>query len=191
MGRWQSVVCIASGPSLTADDVELVRHWRMAEPESGEKRGVIVVNTTFLLAPWADALFAMDRTWWNRYHAEVDEKFIGQRFSNNAHIARYKTTCVPIMSYGNSGAAAIALAAHMNTKKIIMLGYDCKYAEDGKRHWHGDHPVGLGNAGRIHLWGIKFQRLANDISKEITVLNASRDTDLTCFPRVRLEDALI
>ena len=56
--RGRTVVCIASGPSLTAEDCELVR-------ESGCP--VIVTNTTFRLCPWADMLYAFDRPWWNHY----------------------------------------------------------------------------------------------------------------------------
>ena len=52
-------VCIASGPSLTPEDVQAVKEWRDAG-----KGKVIVVNTTFRAAPWADAMFAMDAKWW-------------------------------------------------------------------------------------------------------------------------------
>lgn len=190
VGRWDRVVCLASGPSLTPEDVELVRQWRIADAPPGERRGVIAVNTTFRLAPWADALFAMDRTWWNQYVDEVNETFLGQRFSNNGHIARMKTTHVKITSYGNSGAAAVSLAASANAKQIILLGYDCKYSDTGARHWHGDHPRGLGNAARIDQWAVKFERLAKEQGVGREIVNASRDTALTCFPRVRLEDVL-
>src|SRR5690348_256930 len=57
-GRWTGshVVCIASGPSLTADQCEQVRKWRQEETQEQEKRRVIVVNTTYQIALWADAL---------------------------------------------------------------------------------------------------------------------------------------
>lgn len=190
VGRWDRVVCLASGPSLTAEDVELVRQWRIADAPQGERRGVIVVNTTFRLAPWADALFAMDRTWWNKHIAEVDAVFLGQRFSNNGHTAKMKATHVKITSYGNSGAAAVSFAASAEAKQIILLGYDCKYSDSGLRHWHGDHPQGLGNAARIDLWHVKFERLAKEQGVGREILNASRDTALTCFPRISLEEAL-
>jgi hypothetical protein len=189
-GRWDTVVCIASGPSLTVNDVELVRQWRMTEPANGERRGVIVVNTTFKLAPWADGMFAMDRTFWNHYVSEIDATFLGERFSNNALAAKNRTTRVTMPSYGNSGAAAVSLASHFGAKKIILLGYDVKYGPDGKKHWHGDHPQGLGNAGRIHLWHVKFERLAGEIAGKSVVINASRDTDLKCFERGSLDELL-
>src|SRR5690606_3319410 len=71
--RWREVVCIASGPSLTADDCEAVKAWRAQE----EGRGVIVTNTTFRLCPWADVLYALDAAWWKQYLREVRQVFTG------------------------------------------------------------------------------------------------------------------
>jgi len=133
----------------------------------------------------------MDRAWWRQYIAEVDATFRGERFSNNGHIAKYRTTYTKIFSYGNSGAAAISLAASSNAKRIILLGYDCKYGDDGKRHWHGDHPKGLGNAGGIHNWRAKFERLAAELPKGCEVINASRETALSCFERATLKSVLV
>lgn len=190
LGRWDVVVCLASGPSLNAEDVERVRQWRIAEPPNRERRGVIVVNTTFRLAPWADGLFAMDRTFWNHYQAEIDATFVGERFSNNALNAKTRSTRVTMPSYGNSGAAAVSLASHFGARRIILLGYDVKYGPNGEKHWHGDHPKGLGNAGRINLWAVKFDRLAKEVEGKSSVINCSRDTDLQCFKKGKLEEEL-
>lgn len=89
-----------------------------------------------------------------------------------------------------SGAAAISLAAHRGASTVILLGYDCQYT-DGKRHWHGDHPRGLGNAGSVAKWVRGFEELASAMEKAgVRVLNASRETALTCWERVGLDDAL-
>ena len=58
-------------------------------------------------------------------------------------------------------------------------------------HMHGDHVTGLGNAGSLPKWPAFFQKLAGLMSRKgVTVVNASRSTALTCFPRVGLEEAL-
>lgn len=88
----------------------------------------------------------------------------------------------------NSGAGAIGLGHHFGAQRIILLGYDCQY-KGGKRHWHGDHPKGLGNAGKVDKWGAQFQKMADSV-RDIEVVNATRETALTCFPKVTLEDAL-
>lgn len=152
---------------------------------------MIVVNTTYRLAPWADALFAMDRQWWDVHLAEVNEKFKGQRYSNNPLSTKYNVIKLPNSSfraYGNSGAAAISLAATSGAKRIIMLGYDCQKT-DGKAHWHGDHPKQLGNAGMIARWPAKFAELRRDL-RSVEIVNCSRATALDMFERMDLEDAL-
>src|SRR5690606_12343680 len=105
-GRWREVVCIASGPSLAADDVEKVKAWRQAK----EGRGVIVTNTTFMLAPWADVLYAMDRAWWSKYHVEARQNFKGELVC--AAERCFGVRRVRFKNGGNSGAGAMSLAAH-------------------------------------------------------------------------------
>lgn len=71
-----------------------------------------------------------------------------------------------------------------------MLGYDCKRT-GGKAHWHGDHVKQLGNAGSMPNWPKQFAGLAAMAQRKgVKLLNASRETALTCIPRVQLEDAL-
>src|SRR5690606_18678370 len=108
-GRWQSVVCIASGPSLNKEDCEQVRRWREVAAEAGEARGVVVANTTFRLCPWADALYAMDRAWWDVHLAEVKATFRGELLSRRNSLG-IRDARLPIGT-SNSGAGAIALAA--------------------------------------------------------------------------------
>ena len=93
-----------------------------------------------------------------------------------------------VTSYGNSGAGAIALAIAGGAKRIIMIGYDCKKT-DGKAHWHADYPKAMGNAGMIDKWQSRFQQLKDD-NPEVEIINATRDTALTCFDKMTLEEAL-
>ena len=177
------IVCIASGPSLTNDDAELVRKWRDEKPL---ERQVIVTNTTYQLCPWADIVYAMDRAWWDRYIDDVKKNFQGKMFTlakkcHDVEVAQIET-------YQNSGAGALALAAKIGAKKLIMLGYDCKYV-DGKKHWHGDHPKGLGNAGSVKKWPAQFDHIAVKYAK-LNIVNCTRSTALKCFPLLSLEQAL-
>lgn len=152
---------------------------------------MIVANTTYQIAPWADALFAMDRQWWEVHHPQVAEQFKGERFSNNPLPSKYNVTKLPnanFKAFGNSGAACVSMAAFMGAKNIIMLGFDCQRT-DNKAHWHGDHPKQLGNAGAMNRWPAKFRELARHVSG-LNVINASRATALDMFPRMDLENAL-
>ncbi len=190
-GRWlgRTVVCIASGPSLTEQDAERVR-------VSGHP--TIVTNTTFRLCPWADALMAFDCRWWQVHSREVRETFPGRTltFCPKGAAARWgvQTTLHKekawFDSYGNSGTAAISLAIVAGASKVVMLGYDCQKT-GGRTHWHGDHPRTLGNAHSMPGWPKLFAKVAKFAeARRVPVVNATRETALTCFPRVDLEAAL-
>jgi hypothetical protein len=181
-----TVVVMASGPSLNVADVEMVRQWREAEPN----RYVIVTNTTYQLALWADALFFHDMKWWKKFRDDVRKRFQGQLVTV-APVNFKDVDCLRGWnSYGNSGAAAIALATLAGAERIILLGLDCQYT-GGKRHWHGDHPPGLGNAKSLKKWPTGFKRLASHCKGQgVEVINASRETALECFERQPLEAAL-
>jgi hypothetical protein len=181
--RGLTAVCIASGPSLTPEDVDTVRLWR----EAGRGR-VVVVNTSFRAAPWADALFAMDSKWWGIYHAEVKQEFHGTAYTTSSVAINFGVRRVTQVShYRNSGAGAVALAAWLGASNVVLLGYDCQH--DGvNTHWHGSHPRGLGDAVTVRLWPAKFAELARAV--RVPVVNASRATALTCFPRMDLSECL-
>jgi hypothetical protein len=142
------------------------------------------------MAPWADALFAMDVDWWRTYAAEVKANFRGQRFSSNKLPAEYEVKhLLPahFKAHHNSGCGAIALAVKGGARRVLMLGYDCQKT-GGKAHWHADYAK-LGNAGSIDKWPARFQSLADDC-RGVEIINCSRETALEVFPRMSLEEAL-
>lgn len=187
VGRWagRTVVCIASGPSLTVEDCEAVQ-------ASGHP--TIVTNTTFKRCPWADVLFGFDAKWWKEYSAEVADTFKGERITcsiigpklgiKTLHQQPWFQAC------GNSGTAAISLAVHAHAQRILLLGFDCQKT-GGRTHWHGDHPKTLGNARSISNWPRQFSMVAKFAKgKGVPVINCTRETALTCFPRVDLNASL-
>lgn len=136
-------------------------------------------------------MFALDFPWWEAHIAEVDKDFQGARFSTNDLPKKYKATYLPpkhFKAYGNSGAAAIALAIAGDAKRVVMLGFDCQMT-NGHAHWHGNHPRGLANARQIDRWPKLFQQLRDD-HPQVEIVNATRQTALTMFTRVKLEDEL-
>lgn len=180
----RTVVCIASGPSLGADDCDLVR-------ASGWP--VVVTNTTFRLCPWADVLVAHDEAWWKLYRTEVQAGFPGQKVCCAPGGRRFGAQWLGLQkhkTFRNSGAAAISLAVLAGAKRVVLLGYDCQHT-GARTHWHGDHPAPLGNAGSVARWPQTFRQVAQYAAQQrCEVLNATRATALTSFPRVRLEDVL-
>lgn len=93
----------------------------------------------------------------------------------------------------NSGYQALHLAAVFGVQRVVLLGYDFMVGPGGRRHHHGDHPKGLGNAppSRYPTWVRAMDVLARDLRRTgVEVVNASRRTALRCFPRRDLSEAL-
>lgn len=134
----------------------------------------------------------MDAQWWRKYIMEVRREFTGELLTSSSRISDLGLHPFPEATFrktgwGNSGAAAIAVAHFYGAARIILLGYDCQRT-GGRTHWHGDHPRSLGNAASLPKWAGDFLRLKVKLSPN--VVNATRETALDCFPRMKLEQAL-
>lgn len=125
----------------------------------------------------------MDRKWWR----VMNPVFHGECVSIAGNITGVHRTRAP--KAGNSGAGAMLLARHRGAQRIILLGYDCQYAPDGTRHWHGDHAKGLGNCQSLPKFYGQFQDVRDQLY-DVEVINASRATALDLWPRATLEEAL-
>lgn len=178
-GRWRgrTVVCIASGPSLTAEDCALIH-------QSGHP--TIVVNLSFRRALWADILFAMDAFWWQTYMAEVERSgFQGERWGYLPHkgVIATKGSLYPV-GWGHSGSYAISLGVVGKPMKIVLTGYDCQFGANGERHWHEDYGGGMGNAASIKRWPYHYELIAKYAREHgVKVVNCSRSSALSCFER--------
>lgn len=187
-----TVVAIASGPSLTADDVNAVR---------GRAR-VIVVNNCYQLAPWADVLYAADYKWW-RWHKGAPG-FAGLKYTASPEATMWPDVqCLrvsgrsglsldpqSIRTGSNSGYQAINLAVHFGASRILLLGYDMQFGPLGQEHWHGKHPDR--SRPLVNIFLPLFSTLVEPLREVgVEVINCSRATRLTCFPRATLQQALI
>lgn len=130
----------------------------------------------------------MDRSWWDAYaHHVAKDGFAGARVTC-CRVPGVQT--IPSHFIRNSGAGAMMLAASWGAERIVLLGYDCM-ASGGRKHWHTDHPRGLGNAGSLPKWPGQFAEVNAELRRRgIAVVNASRRTALTCFERGSLEECL-
>lgn len=91
---------------------------------------------------------------------------------------------------GNSGQQAIGLAHQFGAARVLLLGYDMQRT-GGKAHWHGNHPAPLGNAGKLAAWPAAMNKLAAVAAGiGLEIINCSRETALTCFPRRELSECL-
>lgn len=177
--KWsgQTVICVASGPSLNEADCTLAK-------QSGHR--IIAVNNSWRMVE-CDVLYASDYQWWQRYIPELTTK--AERWTNNRKASKdYKLNLWVNNNGFNSGLAAIHLAIWFGAARILLLGYDCKPTE-GQLHWHGPHS-GLNNPNEMSfkIWHKQFRQTTRQVRER--VVNCSRQTAIACFPRATLEDAL-
>ncbi len=135
----------------------------------------------------------MDAGWWQHYADEVARDFKGERWSYvpTRGVIATKGSLYPV-GHGNSGSYAISMAVVAGASEIVLLGYDCKVAADGRKHWHDDYPDKMGNARSIHRWPYQFELVAKYAkSHAANVVNCSRETSLVCFKRGELAGALL
>lgn len=174
----KTVCCIASGPSLTAADCGLV-----------ESAGLptIAVNSSWKLARFAAVIYAADPPWWDSYGKDIDipaERWTMTENTASARSLQFQTRRA--MSIKNSGLHAIELAISLGAARVLLLGYDCSVAAG--THWHGDHQQTKNpDALRCKAWLSQFAALDR---KQAHIINCSRETALSCFPRMPLEQAL-
>jgi len=189
-----TVVCLGSGPSLTAEDVDFCR---------GRAR-VIAVKDTIRLAPWADVLYSGEIKWWQHYGPTL--LFEGLRYGiecegmarvaeplnvnvlKNTGFVGLETAPTGLRTGKNSGYQAVNLARHFGAARIVLLGYDM--AVDGTRqHFLGPHPYPRNDVFRDFV--PLFETLVQPLKEAaVEILNCSRVSALDCFERRSLSEAL-
>ena len=191
---------VASGPSATAEDAQMLRDccdqiiaindsWRLCRGKDGEY--------------FNDHIYGTDMKWWKWAIGDIIRDFDGalwtQRVQWTEEPEKLGIQCLEssdgndlcaelgkIHTGSNSGYAAINLAFHLGAKTIVLLGYDMR-TDGARRHWFTNRPERLNVDSNYN----DFIMALNTIDTEkhgIEILNASRRTSLLCFPLVDLED---
>ncbi len=184
-----TVVCLATGPSLTQADVDAVR---------GKVDGVIAVSDAIDLAPWADVLYSCDGKWWGwrkgmpsyqglKYGLKDDvRKWAHMGVQKLKHTGRQGLELSPggLRDGFNSGYQAINLAVHLGAARIVLLGYDMQGS-----HFFGHHPDRSGPPFQMCL--SRFPELVKPLAAVgVEVINCTRKTAITCFKREALQTVL-
>ncbi len=185
-----TIVCLASGPSLTQADVDFCR---------GKAR-VIAIKDTIRLAPWADVLYACDAKWW-RHHAKT-LTFTGPRYALESAASTWATVLQQTGDYGletaptglrtgrNSGYQAINLAVHLGAKLIALLGYDMQMKGPREYFFAGDHPYPHRRSPFADFLRLFDTIVAPLQALGVRVVNCTRTTALKAFPCQTLEGVL-
>ena len=190
----RTAVVLASGPSLR----DFIREGTLPDTVR-----TITTNSSIFAYPLADVAFGLDFMWWKMHVQAVrrdsqascwtTDRTTAERFGLHFVRGVNESGLHPtrVNSGGNSGHAAINLAALFGAKRILLLGFDMALGEEGEKHWHPRHPNPCVQAQVFPDWLLKFDSLAKGCEKAgIEVINCSTRTALTVFPRMSLERAL-
>lgn len=165
---------------------------------------VIVVNSSYQIAPWADFLFFGDSRWWRLHGDRVKREFKGRIVTTCSVFSQDRNMLLIVRPAGKALSAdpgsvafsrtstqgAINLAVHLGVKRIVLLGVDQTVAQDGITHHHAKHPWPLRPGG----WGLQMEHLRNlaePLQKlGVEVINTSPVSKIDWWPKRSLEDCL-
>lgn len=137
----ESAILICGGPSVLEVDINRLRG-----------RRVVVVNSSYLVAPWADFLVFTDLRWWREHQDVVRSMFRGRVVTIDPTtgdgflvLKRQRSTGLSadptrLACAHTTVTSAINLLAHLGVTRIGMLGLDGKNADDGREWHHAPHP---------------------------------------------------
>ena len=205
-----TICCIATGPSVTAEQVAVARAngWTL-----------YVCNDAFRLAPDATLLHACNWQWWDRRWDEVKslpcEKWTTRKESAVKYGLHYIEERAAFgcglsedtrwLHHGHgSGFQLLGMAYRARPARIIMLGYDLKYAPDYDgaarhvgsmpRHFFGEYEPELQHWPRksvdngVH-WELRsiYTAIA-DFNKQCEFVNCSPGSALTALPMADIRE---
>ena len=186
-----TIYIVAGGPSLIGYNFNLLRNKR-----------VIAVNRAFERLPNAEVVYFSDKRFFVDFGfgpAVMAHKGRKITVSKLVHegVENYKLTGSSgleenngYLRGGNNGAyAAINLAYQLGAKKIIILGLDMKFGENGETHYHDGYKVKNMEKSFDKMTPF-FPSVASElVDRDIVVLNANMDSEVDCFERIPLEVA--
>lgn len=148
---------------------------------------VVAVSNAYELAPWADAMAAVDASWW-RYHKEAFN-FAGRKFTGAPDYQglRELERIPDLVSGTNSGLFGVRVAVHIAGKpiRILLCGFNMRGT-----HYFGPHRKGLRNT-RVERFEVFKQQFSRYHPQGVEIINCTPNSALTCYPTANLEDCLL
>lgn len=193
----QTVVCIATGPSLTPEQVEACRG----------RAKVIAINDAYRLAPWADLIYFCDPKWhgWHKDRPEF-KALAGQKCTLRSgrdwppedagifaleHDGALGLSLKPtkLRTGTNSGHQALNIAVLSGAKTILLLGYDFKAGAKGRKHFFGDHPDGTQPPYEMNL---RHMKTVVEPAKQhgVRIVNCTPGSAIDCFDSGDIKELL-
>lgn len=186
----ESVFIIAGGPSVNGVDLDRLRGQR-----------VVVINSSYLAYPQADALVFTDRRWWVEHQHRVRQTFEGQivtltpldhTYHGMLVLERQRSSGLShdptrLAWYHTSLTTTINMAVLRGARNIFILGLD------GHGDWHHEpHPAKWGrNASKFRMHGEALLALTDPLLlARVQVFNLNPNSSHAMFPFASLDDVL-
>ena len=202
----KTVCCIGTGPSLTIEQVDTARDKGFT---------LYACNNGYQLAHDASLLYGCNYRWWQHYWPSVRflkcEKWTVNRSAANEFglnwIAETNkpglSTDPNIIHHGHgSGYSLVSMAYRNGADRIVLLGYDLKYAGDydGKqqiigstpRHFFDEYPAAMQHWPSVSVKGgvhVELVELYRSIREQglIEIINCTPDSAIDCFERIAID----
>lgn len=187
---------IASGPSVKQADLSALKG----------RAKVMAIKENVDLCSWADVVYGCDQAWW-QHRRELPEfkglkvSWAGNRVSSqDVRRVEIKPSSNELVlddpcrvgAGGNSGFQCLNLALHFKARRILLIGFDVHGR--GGEHWYGRNTWAMANnptEDNYRRWRAAFSGAAKTLTEMgVDVVNASPVSDLKCFRRAPIDDAL-
>jgi hypothetical protein len=186
-----TVVCIATGGSLTAEQVEFIKGHK-DQVHTIAVNGAGLSEYLPLSAPWADILYAADRLWWLHYNPEFEGMKVSGEPVEGVDTIPLKMLergeLMPrepgaVVSAGHSGFQALGLALSLGAARVILLGYDCKA---GRAH---DRPDKFNRDSPYDQWAKAYNQVPAQWPG-VEIFNCTPGSAITAFEFVSMDGVL-
>lgn len=199
--RGETAFVIGGGPSVAGEDLSVLEGGR-----------VVVINSSYTVAPFADYLVFVDVRWYGA-HAAALASFRGQivttsmaakvapgghpllRLQKVAPNKEPKGLCEVrnCVVYQRTGLQpALNMLAHLEVARIILIGFDMQRSPKGKTHHHQPHP--WANRAGNKSWDLQMEQINFMVEplrrRGIEVINTSMASRLPWWPKVPLSKVL-
>jgi len=203
-----TVVCIGTGPSLKPEQIEIAR-----------KKGyrLFGCNNVYQDVPDLEVLYGCNEAWWDTYWEDVRSHSCEKWTTNIDAANRYRINWIAerfgfglceednIIHHGHgSGYSLVSLAHKLGATRILLLGYDLRYAPDydGKtrqigsvpRHYFGEYPSNLQHwpsvkvENGVHVELVHLYRTI-DMQGLVEIINCTPGSALEgVIPSMNIED---
>jgi hypothetical protein len=181
--------------------------------ETARRNGysLFVCNDAFLVAPDAQLLHACNWQWWDARWEQVKdlpcEKWTTRKESAEKYGINYigevnergLSRDPSILHHGHSsGYQLVGMAYRAGFERIVLLGYDLRYAPDydgrnrqigsGPRHFFGEYQRELQHWPSVQVNGgvhTELVDLYRSVAEQglVEIINCTPDSALDCFPR--------